>query len=200
MRTFKNAMYTPPGGKWFFEIPETKAYFESVSSRHELEYKVAAHYRANKFEVPKNLWELIQDYMCLHLPEGYCSGAPVEGVRQRYLSFFQILESTEKTLRGATMCVTRTEAERRAAICKACPANSLRLCTSCNGLRKTGSGLVGGRKTKFDPYLGVCEYTGCVLVGQIHLGEEWLAQRVLARIQSAGEELPAPCWMKIKTV
>lgn len=193
---FRNPVYIPPGGKWFYTVPETGVYIESAASRYELVYRVKQHLRANGKEIPSDLWERIQEHMCGQLPAGYCTGDADSS--NKALSFFKILEYTERMLRGAPL-TTRDEATRRAVICKTCPRNNLARCTSCNGMRKTALGLVHRAKLPLDAYLGVCENTGCVLAGQVYLDREWLASRGCCQETEADGGLPDLCWMKTET-
>jgi len=194
LRRFRHPRFAPPGGKWFYTVPETKFYIVVSMSMQELIYKVKNHYRINKLSVPENLAALIQDHMCARLSNGYCTGDPIEGIPP--LTFFGVLKGTEKLLQFTNKVgyVSADEAEKRAITCKTCPGNILHFCTSCSGLKQTASEMVGRRKTKIDPYLGACQYMNCVLNGMIHVKRDYLADKL-----KYGEELPKRCWMKQPT-
>ena len=205
LRKFKSLSFAPPGGKWFYKIPDTEIYIESINSLYEVEYKARQYYKNNSKPVPKNIPALIQNYMCSKLPEGICTGEPDPAGRKKYLDFFSILKFTERLFRdfarGRGAYASSKVAQERALVCKACPANALHLCTSCSGLRNTAAKLVGGRKIEkpLASYLGICEYTGCVISGQVFVDGEWLYTTKLEEpLLEAGEELPTECWMNKK--
>lgn len=188
----------PPGGKWFYTVPVTNRYFESLSSLRELARAVLGHLAVNKLPTPsiEDISAEIEQHMCSRLPKGFCSD-PNVGIPG--IDFFSILRATElltkrTLLPGEAFFVPAHEAHRRAAICAGCSKNLRHVCTSCNGLRDTFAKMVSNRNTNLDSQLGICEACGCGLTAKVHIDRKHL--------RSSPEEqavLPVFCWMKDKT-
>lgn len=189
MLRFRFKHSVPPGGKWFYTIPGTLVYFESYEAYHELERKVRQYYAVNKIEVPANLTELIENYICGVVTPGFCEGEDLRlGRRVRPLTFFEAVEKTEQFYRGRSRrLVTVKEAVDRATLCQRCAENSLGLCTSCNGLRDLARRFVGGRKLAQDAWLGVCGVYRLPLNALVHTMVE--AADVL-------DAVPVTCWTR----
>jgi len=191
---FKVSNQVPPGGEWFYRVPETKVYFRSKSSLGDVENLVRRNYKDNKLEPPDDLRQKIVEFICRNVAAGFCDG--VSGSDR--LTFFQVLRFTElafKRLRNAdaSFLVTQEEAERRADICRECPENLLGICSSCNGLKQLASRLIARRKTRLDHYLGVCKICGCVLDAKIHVRAEHLNEK-----DRTDPKLPEGCWARKK--
>lgn len=191
----------PPGGAWFYKVPETGVSFEDRMGIRGLELAVASHYRANGLPVPEDLVARMEQFMCEQMPKGVCSGD--EGSPRR-LDFFSILGATELLIRRGVTPATRfyvsmAEAARRASVCasgapggKPCPLNHTHMCTTCNGLRETFKRLVANRTTPYDSKLGVCGACGCGLTAKVHIAKEQLPPMPADSIS----ELPAYCWAR----
>lgn len=82
------------------------------------------------------------------------------------------------------------EAERRAAICAACPQNvEVEGCWGCGGVRRLLEAAIGRRRTSRDDSLRGCAVCGCQNQAQVHYP-------AAALIAGGGAELdwPAQCW------
>lgn len=145
--------YAPPGGVYFFEVPETGRFF-SHADLVELERQIVAHLEASGAHVPPNLRALIEHYMCQRLPQGACEGEGVFLPGQRQPNYFEVLNALPRTLHGPW--ATPAEAERRATACRSCPRNNLSLCTHCNDLQEQALAHIGGRQVLQLAFLGVC--------------------------------------------
>lgn len=195
MERFKYKIFVPPGGRWFYEVPETKVFLSSNDSEGDLLWHVRQHYLANKLPVPDNLQAVVQNYMCLHLPEGFCEGE-LEPLAKRAapLTFFSIVQFTQALVHKLTKAdffVSQEEAERRARICLRCPENSKNLCTTCNGLRSLAAALIGNRQaTSVDAKLEACAVCGCALRAKLHVNRAYIAESA-KRLK----EYPPYCWM-----
>jgi len=189
MLRFKIRRAVPPGGRFFYEVPETKLFLESLGPLDALVQLVQKHYEVNNIPVPENLRVLVEDFICRNVMDGFCegeeSGKSPKGI-YRNLTFWQIVENTRKNL-GHTAWIDQAEAERRADICLRCPHNLRHMCTSCNGLRQTVRGLTGGRSTRMDDYIGVCGISGMVIAGLAYMAHP-----------KVHVEVPKPeqCWIE----
>lgn len=184
MRTLRYVNTTPPGGKWFFRTAEG-VWFESYRSLAELMQLLEQYYAVNRITQPANLRAQVEDYICRHVPSGFCDGVEVASDIPRPLTFFEAVQETEKYFRGRKFqMVPRQQAEARAHVCKKCSCNMLGMCTKCNGLRSLASRFVGGRTLSLDPYLGVCQVTKLPMSGLVH---------VVVDPKPVG--LPATCWI-----
>ena len=173
-------MYAPPGGRWFYTVPETGVYFESTGSHDTLLRQVRTHYLLNKLTVPENLSSLVEDHVCRNIGGTFCTG----GVASNRLSHFDLV-GTLHDLRGASF-VERKLAEARAQVCQTCPANKLQhRCTSCSGIESDIRARTGGRKLeRYDQYLGACQHMKLHLAAAVHFSLDSLPKA----------EAPKGCW------
>ena len=89
--------------------------------------------------------------------------------------------------RGENIFVSQEEAERRAAICRACIMNSTTPgCFGCNGVRSLISKIKGSRTTDQDSELRQCGVCGCDNSVKV-----WIKTDV---VDNQGLEYPANCW------
>ena len=192
-RKLRRLDYLPPGGAWFYVVPETGVSFEDRMSFNQLVAKVQAHYALNKLAVPENLVDLIHDFICSRMPPDTCDGPPPTDPP---LTFFGVLGATEllfkRLLKGDKIYVTAEEANRRAIICSTCPNNRLHMCTTCNGLRDKFKAMVANRTTPYDKGLGVCAACGCGLSAKIHIDKKVLPPMPAEAIAT----LPTNCWAR----
>lgn len=187
--TVRNPVYLPPGGKWFYTVPETNVYVECLTTLAELVYRVRRHYEQNQLPVPENLRAVIEDYICRRVAGGYCNEGA--GSANRQPSFFEAVAATEKLMLAARGWPRgEPDVDSRANTCCQCSENLLGMCTTCNGLRATARRMAGRPPLKQAAYLGICGVTACVVEGQVHLDVaklgEWSARR---------KDWPANCWV-----
>lgn len=192
MMRFRYKQSVPPGGKWFYRVPETEAgiWFESFSSKLQLQRMVEDYLVLNKKEVPKDLPDRIENFICRHVGGGFCEGEDQElGSKPvQPVTFFEVVRQLELFYRGKKRSlVSRREAERRAGICRPCAEHVLGLCTKCNGLRDTASRFVRGRTSPQDPWMGVCRRYMLPLSGLIHTKVEGWARP---------DGAPEQCWVR----
>ena len=199
MRRYREKNLSPPGGKSFYTVPETGAYFEHVFLPTLIEI-VAQHYRVNELEVPDDLDSRIENYVCNNVPETFCTGEQ-HGKRKYLITASKVRDFTRIMLgigrnqllgRSEFSFVDHKEAERRAKICETCEFNSTNMCTTCTGLAGFVSGIIGKeRKTSRDKVLHVCEHCGCLLRAKIHVSKD-----ILRHTTDPNAPYPDHCWMK----
>jgi hypothetical protein len=170
LREFKRPLFAPPGGEWFASMGADGPHFSSKQSMDDVVHQVTLHLIKNGKDVPDNLKEILVDAMCAHMPPGVCSGNDGRPQYEVVPSFFQVVKAMEDQFRGKPLVTcTLQEAEERMRTCLSCERHSMRLCTTCDGLRSTARQFVGGRKTKFDGAAGVCMVYQLPLSALVHI-------------------------------
>ena len=179
----------PPGGKFYYLVPETDVFIESYQSKAALETLVRQHYAVNKREPPANLMALMEDYMCRSMPEGTCKGSD-DGrpVTTRPLTFFKVVEKLEVFFRGRPALITTEEAEKRSAICFSCDQNWPGMCVSCNGLKQLAFRMARGRKVVKEAWMGVCRKVGMPLNAALFVKDPSAFGNL--------EAYPQHCWVR----
>jgi len=188
MLKFKRPRTTPPGGRFFYLVPETGFLLETRVNLDTLVTLVHRHYEANALPPPADLAAKVEDYICRNVADGFCDGDD-EGLprgRYRNLTFWQVVRRTEQVIRGATF-VSRDTAEARADVCLRCTHNLRSFCLSCDGLRSHVQALLGSRSMRLDDYLGVCGLAGTVISGMAFLTDP--------ASEIEGEQ-PPKCWLR----
>ena len=190
-----NTQRTPRNG-WRYFQEETNILIEGAHWQ-DLIQKVTDHRVANNLPVEPGMEQELLEYMCTQ-PEVQCKKAKtvksegsinINGV----LQFTHILG--EAIIKGNKV-VEEGEAERRASICAACPANIEPLgCTSCGlrGIAAMLSRFVGARQTTHDNELNSCKHCGCLNKAQVWFNLELLQKHTSDRVNG---ELPNNCWKK----
>lgn len=196
---------TPPKG-WRYIVPETGQHF-TASSLSELLHDLAAHYKAAGYPQPPNLARLIEDYICVEVPEA-CGGEPrasrdTDVARQGWIAglkhtFTNVVNGTRVLaawIAGGRHYVENDLASQRAATCIACPENVEPLgCHGCNSktLIEVVRSVVGSRTTPHDAKLRACQVCGCDLKAKVHLPHDvlWRHMPVEQKYQ-----LPQHCWL-----
>lgn len=192
-----NRIQGPPGG-WRYTVPETGQFFSGVTEQ-QLTERLAAHYKANGLEMPPNIADLIEAFICSEAA-GYCVPTtlpPLPWVKVGSAAFHLVLSATRR-LAGdpREQLVAPAQAAARAATCLNCPQHApLEGCSRCNisVFQEAVRLLVGKRTTPHDEKLEVCRLCSCSLKAKVHMP--------LARLQSMTtpdiwEALPTACWMK----
>jgi hypothetical protein len=171
---------------------------------------------ANGLEVPPNLRRLVEEQICRALEQ---RGLGEHSERCEFLSaddaknppalrdwrrgprdlinFGKAVRVVAGELgKGNPVCVSREEAERRAAICSQCPHNvPIGNCWGCGELGALFRAVQGGLETSADPRLHSCDRCGCNLRTKVWITEE--ALNLVEREQGIGaEEFPEWCWRK----
>jgi len=167
MLTFANERTVPPGGAYFYTVPETNAVFREYSFDRLMD-TLGSYYAGNNITKPGNLTALVKDYMCRHFPVTFCIGDDEGKPRKKVVTLSTIREETLKLAAGNPR-VLPGEARRRAITCSNCPRNDKQMCTSCSGLQSWARKVVGGGIEGLDDALGVCEIDATALSTKVHL-------------------------------
>lgn len=187
---FKDPNIVPPGGRYFYTVPQTGAAFEAFD-RYRLLDDVTRHLRASGLPVPETLAADMEDFMCQRLPSGFCKGD--SGPWRPYITSHSLREFTRMLFRraGNRATVEPRQADERAKTCLSCPENLRGVCTTCDGLEGFVRTLVGvHRATPYDAALGACGRCGCLLRVKVHIPIEHLAPT------SKITEYPEGCWIR----
>jgi len=187
---------TPPGG-WRYIEPTTKQQFTAPTMSKLLD-KVSVHMRSNELRVPKDLPDVVEDWICRRLPKGLCKdpkGGPVI-----YRGYHR---STESSVR-ATMALHRLDqkttgkvvdqatANYRASICVNCSENVPSAgCMSCRGVKSILENIKRGRKSDQDNRLMACAICGALNQLQVHMKPETI-QATTKKIT----DYPDTCWKR----
>lgn len=150
--------------------------------------EVIRYRQQNNLPIPDDMREIVEDQLCRILPPGNCQYA--DGTEQRAFVDSRInfsdVAAGMSTLASVILnqrAVDQEEAERRAAICAACPANAaVTGCFGCTSLESTITAIVGAKKTKYDYLLKVCTACHCFNKAQV-----WIDARDLSAGASDGQ-------------
>lgn len=190
---------TAPPGQWKYVMPETGQAFGPSPSLDDLLAQLRASYRANGYDVPPNLAELIEAHICQRIPE-YCTGyappqaGPLTIGHMLSVTYHNVLVQTKRFI-GIDERVPLAQAEARAAVCVSCSENVPRSdCSGCHQatLRNLVVRISGSRGTPYDDRLNVCRVCLCELRGKVHLP---LARLLKLAGESEFARLPSHCWM-----
>lgn len=184
---FRLAYAVPPGGGWFCETPKG-AFVESKRSLDDCIYLVRQAFAKEESPLPDDVSAYVQDFMCKHLPEGFCDGKP-SVLHPRY---FEILEATTKMVQASEAAgdyggFPMQVLEARGSACARCPMHDMSICVTCNGLLAAFSGHKISRRTPYDRSLRVCRACAGLLPIMMH---------VHAKHVHMNAEPPDTCWVK----
>ena len=155
-RKFKVEFSVPPTRKFFYQIPGGP-FVETMCSWSEIERAVRTKLAENKLPEIPDLRAEIEDYMCRHLPDGFCTGKS----ENPPVSYHAVVHATRAIVTGASASrrfghVTADRIDARASRCLTCPRHSMSLCLSCEGILSDFARYTAGRATPYDKTLRVC--------------------------------------------
>lgn len=188
---------SPPGG-WRYTVPETgitiTAQFYAT-----LRPRVIAHLKANHITVDDERLLLLEDGACRETrpPGSWCAKRPAKPVEGKLPNLtLGHIDRFLKSIWAALVSrdfVSREEAERRAAICAACPliTGGIGGCSGCYTMLKKAQGVLQKNPVQMEEGKDVCGACGCYAPILI-----WLKNATLNR--AAGEKMPryqeGHCW------
>jgi len=183
MLDFRVQNVVPPGGKYFYEVPETRVYFEDLEQTR-LEARLKRHLLDNSIPVPENLSKLVRDFMCRRLPSGFCFGETT-GAPAKVLTTAEVRNATTRLTRKASFVDAGT-ARERAEGCGRCALNDRTACPSCTGMVAWAVRAVGGRTTGLDQILGICLVDGVLVPAKVFVADI-----------ADSPNYPETCWRKL---
>ena len=220
--TFRNKHTVPPGG-WQYEDPDTGLTYGfkySVSGRKNVQtvddiVRALAEDRSIRDVpmLPENIEKLIVHYNCMKLDDATrakeCFGAkptfnkaetrsvlPTEKRRQPFnlRVLFSGMQVFTTWVSAGMPLVSKEEANRRAAICVACPMQAdVPGCRTCSRMARTIMRMQPKAKTQHDRRLKNCMICKCVNQAQVWAPEKYLSIGVTDDMM---EQFPSECWKK----
>jgi len=181
----------PPSG-WVFEVEN--GFHVRAGNFDKLIAKIRLHLVTNDHDIPENLEEVVEEYLCMQNPPGICIG---DGPKRFFPTKTQVEAGTKAmikafALKGSEALVSKEIAEKRAQECVSCKRNiNIWGCFLCTGLMKLITKAYK-RSTPLDSHLRACSVCGCVNAAQVHLSE-----KVLANLPSDALVTDYPdCWKR----
>ena len=192
LQKFKNQFSVPPGRRWFYQVPGGR-FIESVFGFDDIVLRVSSAYREIGVKPPENVPDLIQDFMCQSLPDGFCTGRPTISSP----TWHQIKSSTEALVRRAERAgqsgpQMMQVLESRVKACQACVQHDLHCCVTCNGLLSCFDSFRRGRRTSLDRNVRVCRISAALLPVAVHVGAAMMKP-------ADGFAFPKDCWVTKET-
>jgi len=184
---FRKKNTVPPGGMYFFRVPETGFSIEKATMMNLLN-GLRAHYVSNNMSIPENLEELVEDQMCQKLPESFCRGEAVRSGRAIRRNDITLVSRLITEQRGDVF-VDGTEMYKRASICIDCPSHVKNFCTSCNGLGDFRKKALPQISVPNESNLHLCAGTSALIPVLIPYQVD-----VIKRV-CKGSKLPEGCWI-----
>ena len=134
-RTIKNIRSAPPGGKWVWSDPdhhiEAFGYEEAVD-------RIMAEMKCDR----RKAMNLLGEYMCRHMPEGFCYGTSSDEPRGASIPYYLDRARPYLSLPEATVdkIVERMDA------CLQCPMHRRDFCIGCTRAHKVLYKMFDGRR------------------------------------------------------
>jgi len=155
----------PYGGEYVFRDPMLPTLMIAGPTWEILVSKAYAARRANAIPTGLEFEQEIERSICRDYP-AECSGWDPNMPRPRGLTFHDVISGTKVLvafkLAGSPL-VERSEAERRAEICRNCPMNVSFTagCNKCRDLSDMVQKVIQNQSTRFDDQLKSCSICGC---------------------------------------
>ncbi len=194
----KNRSVIPYGGQWYYKDPHSGQEFRWYQFD-VLVDKIRAHRQANNYPVGLEFEQEIENQVCINHPE---EAEPFDPriPRKRKFVIGDIIRGTSVMMQhwiAGSPLVERSEAERRAQICKRCTYNDdfSKPCSIgiCGELKNVVSSIVNHQGTVYDKDLKACQLCGCFLQAAIWLPLEVQCTGVTPEMKEAFKVVPE-CW------
>ena len=155
--------------------------------------------RSNGVPIGIEFEDEVEQWCCRDNPAA-CTESDPDVPTRRNLTLADVINGTKVMaafkLAGSPI-VDRTEAERRAVICKACPFNQIfsKPCAGiCQELRDVVTSIVGAQGTQYDGYLNACSICGCFLMAAIWLPLDIQCKGVSDQMKRRFANVATGCW------
>jgi hypothetical protein len=187
-----------PKNGWVYTHESTGTTIKA-KSWNELVKRVRGYRVANGITLGPNFEEQIGEDVCKQQGWGdpVCVEQEPPSVEKRQLGVMDVvnfLKVVKHWLLNNPTLVEPEEADRRAAICAACPYNVDAVgCFGCTNIAGLMFDVIKERATPHDGQLKNCQVCGCVNRAQVWVPKETLDQGVSPEMR---EEFPAHCWKK----
>lgn len=208
----KNPDADIPGRGWFAKQPETGTVIHGSTLRNLI--KAVQLYRdANNLPVEANIRRQVEVQVCSTMTREdaghYCTYLEDDDTKnpprlRSHRSTITDLENFGKAVKAVLetkatstdLHVTQQEADRRGAVCAACPKNiPIANCWGCGTLGALYRSIVGRKASANDYRLHSCDVCGCDNKTQVHFTGDVL--RLAAEKQGfMGAEFPEWCWKR----
>jgi hypothetical protein len=187
-----------PSGGWAYTQESTGT---TIKARtwNELLRRIRSYRIANGIPLGPDFEETIGGEICRQQSWGEpsCQDEEPPTVEKRQLGTMDVvnfLKVVKHWLFNNPTLVDAAEADRRAAICAACPYNVDAVgCFGCTNVAGMLFDVIKERSTPHDGALKNCQVCGCVNRAQVWVPKETLDQGVSPEMR---EEFPAHCWKK----
>lgn len=198
MLRLTNKSLIPPGGwRYTQTMPDGKEVKITAPSYNHLLLRIELLRAGNGLDVSQGWQDRLEAEICeqCNLGPKRCKyeAPPVYAPKQLTLHEILIFLAVVKSwLQTGREWVSQEEAERRAAICAACPNNVvIEGCTACSRLVEKITEVIGNRTTQYDHMLNGCQVCGCS--NRVH---NHLPIPVLARGTNEEMDFPSYCWKR----
>jgi hypothetical protein len=183
-----------PPGSWRWKVPKT-GYVVSAGNWTDFLHRAKMYCLANAIPMGEDFEERVQGEMCEQNNWGpytceYVEAGPPKPQRSLNANDLRNFLAVLSGWLGTRELVPQEEAERRSAICAACPRNvAVAGCYGCQGIVSIISQVVGRRNTEHDNKLQGCSVCGCENRAQVHVPLDVLAKGVTPEMK-----FPEWCW------
>jgi hypothetical protein len=187
-----------PHGGWTYVQPPTGTVIKAPTWQ-ELLRRVRRFRIANGIHIERDFEEALGQEICRqqNWPEAICREEMPPTVEKRQLGTLDVvnfLKVLKHWVFHNPTLVEPAEADRRAAICAACPFNvDATGCFGCTNVAGMIFDVVKDRSTPYDGQLKNCQVCGCVNRAQVWVPKETLDKGVTAEMR---EDFPDHCWKK----
>lgn len=189
----------PYSGNYVLNLPERAIVGQGINLP-ALIRSVREWRRANSVPIGLGFEDEVEKSVCDFYPVE-CTGAINGKPRKSRLDLSTVLRGTQVLLAfkmAGSPYVSQEEAERRAAICAACPWNLeyAKPCGgNCGGLKEMVAAIVGGQATPYDEQLKACAVCGCSSRAHIWIPDEFLAKGITDDMREQFAVIEG-CWKK----
>jgi len=178
---FKSINATPPGGMYEYSLNG-----RLVRSRSRIDIARQVKYLHHKAGLPVlgDGFPHVMDYMCPHLPNGFCT----EPTKIKSAQVHEVKQRTQ-TLFGMRL-LPADEIQRREEICIACPKHQHRgFCPSCTGLHTWVKAGFGGHRPDIphDIACGACPEDNYLITASASVAD---------LPETEGADYPENCWRR----
>lgn len=186
-----------PCGNFFID-PDTDYRIEG-NNRANLLGKIRHYRKINNLDPIENLEAVVEHFLCLHSPKGFCTGTLEEGDVRLGLSAKDIYKTSELMIKlwrqSGFKEVSREHAIERSKVCVACEkqASTRQMCTGCSGLYSIVKSFFSSEVLPDDKNLLTCVVCKCLNQAQVRVPIRFFRDTVKPDELS---QYPETCWKR----